>query len=123
MAGLASRGQNTLYVCAKVASGIKQVSIAIVDNAYAGYLAGPTSITLTTAWQRSKITGTLAGGQTGLWIVVWQFAGNGDSALSFAEITTEPQAIPAATSVACDAHVRAYPFFGSLPCCKHAPQR
>jgi hypothetical protein len=79
VAGLASRGQNTLYVCAKVASGIKQVSIAIVDNAYAGYLAGPTSITLTTAWQRSKITGTLAGGQTGLWIVVWQFAGNGDN--------------------------------------------
>ena len=34
------------------------MSIAIVDNAYAGYLAGPTSITLTTAWQRFKITGT-----------------------------------------------------------------
>jgi hypothetical protein len=33
---------------------------------------------LTTAWQRFKITGTLAGGQTGLWIVVRQFAGNGD---------------------------------------------
>jgi len=39
----------------------------------------PTSITLTTAWQRFKITGTLAGGQTGLWIVVRQFAGNGDN--------------------------------------------
>ena len=35
--------------------------------------------TLTTAWQRFKITGTLAGGQTGLWIVVRQFAGNGDN--------------------------------------------
>src|ERR1035437_10031850 len=35
--------------------------------------------TLTTAWQRFKITGTLAGGQTGLWIVVRQFAGNGDT--------------------------------------------
>ena len=55
------------------------MSVAIVDNAYAGYLAGPTSITLTTAWQRFKITGTLAGGQTGLWIVVRQFAGNGDN--------------------------------------------
>ncbi len=44
-----------------------------------GYLAGPTSIDLTTAWQRFKITGTLAGGQTGLWIVVRQFAGNGDN--------------------------------------------
>jgi hypothetical protein len=40
---------------------------------------GPTSITLTTAWQPFKITGTLAGGQTGLWIVVRQFAGNGDN--------------------------------------------
>jgi hypothetical protein len=48
------------------------------SHAYAGYLAGPTSITLTTVWQRFKITGTLAGGQTGLWIVVRQFAGNGD---------------------------------------------
>ena len=61
VAGLASGGQYTFYVWAKVASGTKQVSIAIVDNGYAGYLAGPTSITLTTAWQRFKITGTLAG--------------------------------------------------------------
>lgn len=79
VAGLASGGQYTFYVWAKVASGTKQVSIAIVDNAYAGYLAGPTSITLTTAWQRFKITGSLAGGQIGLWIVVRQFAGNGDN--------------------------------------------
>jgi hypothetical protein len=35
-------------------------------------------VTLTTSWQRFKITGTLASGQTGLWIVVRQFAGNGD---------------------------------------------
>lgn len=43
---------------------------------------GPTSttqITLSTAWQRFRITGTLAGGQTGLWIVARQFAGNGDT--------------------------------------------
>jgi hypothetical protein len=79
VAGLTSGGQYTFYVWAKVGAGTKQVSIAIVDNAYAGYLAGPTSITLTTAWQRFKITGTLAGGQTGLWIVVRQFAGNGDN--------------------------------------------
>ncbi len=78
VAGLASGGQYTFYIWAKVASGTKQVSIAIVDNAYAGYLAGPTSITLTTAWQRFKITGTLAGGQTGLWIVVRQYDANGD---------------------------------------------
>src|ERR1035441_10032468 len=79
IAGLISGGQYTFYVWAKVASGTRQVSIAIVDNGYAGYLAGPTSITLTTVWQRFKITGTLAGGQTGLWIVVRQFAGNGDN--------------------------------------------
>ncbi len=54
------------------------MSIAIVDNAYAAYLAGPTQITLTTAWQRFKIAGTLAAGQTGLWIVMRQFDGNGD---------------------------------------------
>jgi hypothetical protein len=76
--GLASGGQYTFYIWAKVASGTKQVSIAIVDNAYAGYLAGPTSITVTSAWQRFKITGTLSGGQTGLWIVVRQFV-NGDN--------------------------------------------
>jgi hypothetical protein len=79
VAGLASGGQYTFCVWGTVASGTKQVSIAIVDNAYAGYLAGPTSVTLTAAWQRFKITGTLAGGQTGLWIVVRQFAGNGDN--------------------------------------------
>jgi hypothetical protein len=79
IAGLVSGGQYTFYVWAKVPSGTKQVSIAIVDNAYAGYLAGPTSIALTTSWQRFKITGTLAGGQTGLWIVVRQFAGNSDN--------------------------------------------
>ena len=78
IAGLVSGGQYTFYIWAKAARGTKQVSIAIVDNAYAGYLAGPTSITLTTAWQRFKITGTLARGQTGLWIVVRQYAGNGD---------------------------------------------
>ncbi len=63
---------------AKVASGTRKVSIAIVDNSYATYLADPTQITLTTAWQRFKVTGTLAGGQTGLWIVVRQYAGVGD---------------------------------------------
>ena len=40
-----------------------------------------------------------------------------------AEITTAPQAIPAATGVVCDAHVRAYAHFGSLPCCKQAPHK
>jgi hypothetical protein len=79
IAGLVSGGQYTFYIWAKVPSGTNQVSTAIVDNAYTAYLAGPTSITLTSSWQRFKITGTLAGGQTGLWIVVRHYAANGDN--------------------------------------------
>jgi hypothetical protein len=78
IAGLVDGGTYTFYIWARVASSMRKVSIAIVDNPYAAYLAGPTQITLTTSWQRFKITGTLASGQTGLWIVVRQFAGNGD---------------------------------------------
>jgi hypothetical protein len=78
IAGLDAGGTYTFYVWGRVASGTRKVSIAIVDNAYASYLAGPTQITLTTSWQRFKITGTLGSGQTGLWVVVRQFAGNND---------------------------------------------
>ena len=78
IAGLVDGGAYTFYVWAKVASGTRKVSLAIVNNAYGAYLAGPTQITLTTAWQRFKITGSLAGGQTGLWIVVRQYDSNGD---------------------------------------------
>jgi hypothetical protein len=78
IAGLVDGGTNTFYVWARVASGTRKVSIAIVNNAYGAYLAGPTQVTLRTAWQRFRITGTLAVGQTGLWIVVRQFDGNGD---------------------------------------------
>ena len=78
IAGLVSGGQYTFYVWAKVASGTRKMSLAIVNNAYGAYLAGPTQVTLTTAWQRFKITGTLASGQTGLWIVVRQYDSNGD---------------------------------------------
>jgi hypothetical protein len=79
VAGLVSGGTYTFYIWARVNSGTKTVSIAIVNNAYGAYLAGPTQITLTSSWQRFKITGTLAGGQTGLWIVVRCFAGNSDN--------------------------------------------
>lgn len=78
VAGLTDGGTYTFYVWARVPSGTRKISLAIVDNAYAAYLAGPTQVTLTTSWQRFKITGTLASGQTGLWIVVRQFSGNGD---------------------------------------------
>jgi hypothetical protein len=79
IAGLADGGTYTFYIWARVASGTRKVSLAIVDNPYTAYLAGPTQITLTTSWQSFKITGTLASGQTGLWIVVRQYAANGDS--------------------------------------------
>jgi hypothetical protein len=78
IAGLVDGCTYTFYIWARVASGTRKVSLAIVNNAYSAYLAGPTQITLTTAWQRFKITGTLAAGQTGLWIVVRQYAANGD---------------------------------------------
>jgi hypothetical protein len=78
IAGLMDGGTYTFYVWAKVASGTRKVSLAIVNNTYAAYLAGPTQVTLTTAWQRFKVTGTLAGGQTALWVVVRQYDSNGD---------------------------------------------
>ncbi|MGE5648302.1 MAG: phage head spike fiber domain-containing protein [Acidobacteriota bacterium] len=78
IAGLADSGTYTFYVWARVPSGTRKISLAIVNNAYAAYLAGPTQVTLTASWQRFKSTGTLASGQTDLWIVVRQFAGNGD---------------------------------------------
>ncbi|MFO0338884.1 MAG: carbohydrate binding domain-containing protein [Acidobacteriota bacterium] len=78
VAGLADGGTYTFYVWVRVATGTRKISLAIVNNGYAAYLAGPTQVTLTSSWQRFKMTGTLANGQTGLWIVVRQFAGNGD---------------------------------------------
>jgi hypothetical protein len=78
VAGLADGGAYTFYIWARVASGPRKVSLAIVNNAYAAYLAGPTQVMLTTSWQRFKITGTLASGQTGLWIVIRQYAANAD---------------------------------------------
>lgn len=78
IAGLADGGTYTFYLWVRVPSGTRKASLAIVNNAYAASVAGPTQVTLTTSWQRFKMTGTLASGQTGLWIVVRQFAGNGD---------------------------------------------
>lgn len=78
IAGLADGGTYTFYTWARVPSGTRKLSLAIVNSAYAAYLAGPTQVTPTTSWQRFKITGTLASGQAGLWMVVRQYAGNGD---------------------------------------------
>lgn len=57
---------------------MRKVSIAIVDIPYAAYPGGPSQVTLTTSWQRFKITGAFASGQTGIWIVVRQYDGNGN---------------------------------------------
>jgi hypothetical protein len=46
IAGLTDGGTYTFYVWAKVASGTRKASLAIVDKAYAAYLAGPTQVTL-----------------------------------------------------------------------------
>jgi hypothetical protein len=54
IAGLVDGGTYTFYIWARVASGTRKVSIAIVDNAYAAYLAGPTQITLTTPGSASR---------------------------------------------------------------------
>jgi hypothetical protein len=78
IAGLTDGGIYTFYIWARVAFGTRKISLAVVNNAYASYLAGPTQVTLTTSWQRFRIIGTLAGGQTGLWIVVRQYAANVD---------------------------------------------
>jgi hypothetical protein len=78
IAGLVDGGTYTFYVWARVASGTRKVSLAIVNYTYGAYLVGPTQVTLTTSWQRFKIVGTLANGQTGLWIVMRQYAANGD---------------------------------------------
>ena len=76
--GLQDGGTYTFYIWGRVAGGTRKVSLALVNSAYTQYLAGPTQVTLTGSWQRFRITGTLASGQTGLWIVVRQYAANGD---------------------------------------------
>jgi hypothetical protein len=59
---------------------------------------------------------------------VWSASGepgprtlNGDSLLSLPTTRSAPQATPAAAGPAWYPHVRAYAFFGSVPCWRHAP--
>ena len=91
IASLADGGSYTFYIWARVASGMRKVSLAIVNNAYTEYLAGSTQITVTASSQRFKITATLASGQTGLWIVIRNFTGNGDE-LTSDVLATHPNA-------------------------------
>ena len=60
-----ANGQYTFYVWLKVASGTMTVSLGILDNGWTTWLAGPTAVTLTTSWQRFKVTATMTGGATG----------------------------------------------------------
>ena len=64
--GLAANGQYTFYVWLKAPSGTMTVSLGILDNGWTTWLAGPTAMTLTTTWQRFKVTGTMTGGATSL---------------------------------------------------------
>jgi len=72
--GLVANGQYTFYVWLKVPSGTMNVSIGILDNGWTTWLVGPTAVTLTTAWQRFKVTATMTGGATSLWLAIGHYS-------------------------------------------------
>ena len=73
IAGLVANGQYTFYVWLKVPSGTMTVSLGILDNGWTTWLVGPTAVTLTTSWQRFKVTGTMTGGATALWVAIGHY--------------------------------------------------
>jgi hypothetical protein len=73
VAGLVANGQYTFYVWLKVPSGTMTVSIGVLDNGWTTWLVGPTAVTLTTSWQRFKVTGTMTGGATALWVAIGHY--------------------------------------------------
>ena len=73
VSGLVANGQYTFYVWLKVASGTMTVSLGILDNGWTTWLTGPTAVTLTTSWQRFKVTGTMTGGATALWVAIGHY--------------------------------------------------
>lgn len=83
IAGLAANGQYTFYVWLKVPSGTMTVSIGILDNGWTTWLVGPTAVTLTTSWQRFKVTGTMTGGATSLWIAIGHYSDGWTSGQTF----------------------------------------
>jgi hypothetical protein len=83
IAGLVANGQYTFYVWLKVPSGTMTVSIGILDNGWTTWLVGPSAVTLTTAWQRFKVTGTMTGGATSLWVAIGHYTDGWTSGLSF----------------------------------------
>ena len=83
ISGLVANGQYTFYVWLKVASGTMTVSLGILDNGWTTWLVGPTAVTLTTAWQRFKVTGTITGGATALWVAIGHYTDGWTSGLAF----------------------------------------
>ena len=83
IAGLVANGQYTFYVWLKVPSGTMTVSLGVLDNGWTTWLVGPSAVTLTTAWQRFKVTGTMTGGATSLWVTIGHYTDGWTSGLSF----------------------------------------
>jgi len=73
IAGLVANGQYTFYVWLKVPSGTMTVSLGILDNGWTTWLVGPAAVTLTTSWQRFKVTGTMTGGAASLWVAIGHY--------------------------------------------------
>jgi hypothetical protein len=59
------------------------VSLGILDNGWTTWLVGPTPVTLTTSWQRFKVTGTMTGGATALWIAIGHYSDTWTSGQTF----------------------------------------
>lgn len=83
IAGLVANGQYTFYVWLKVASGTMTVSLGILDNGWTTWLVGPTAVTLTTSWQRFKVTAAMTGGATALWVAIGHYTDGWTSGLTF----------------------------------------
>jgi hypothetical protein len=83
ISGLAANGQYTFYVWLKVASGTMTVSLGILDNGWTTWLVGPTAVTLTTSWQRFKVTATMTGGATALWVAIGHYTDGWTSGIGF----------------------------------------
>jgi hypothetical protein len=83
IAGLVANGQYTFYIWLKVPSGTMTVSLGILDNGWTTWLTGPTAVTLTTTWQRLKVTATLTGGATALWVAIGHYTDSWTAGLSF----------------------------------------
>jgi hypothetical protein len=83
IAGLVANGQYTFYVWLKVPSGTMTVSLGILDNGWTTWLVGPTTVALTTTWQRFKVSGTMTGGATALWIAIGHYTDGWTSGQTF----------------------------------------